>query len=201
MRTLTSKLIWMMLAITMSFVLTSCEDDEDIAYTLEGTWEGQIATSSSWDGYTFAISYSQLCFDRDPYRYAEGTGYWVDYYSDARWDYVANHTYWRVENGRIKIYLEEEDYTYYITNYSLTDNYFSGRIYDGDNYVDFDLRHVSSPNWSMFRYYDDYYYRDNYYWWSNGTTFDANDGVMKKVTKSTKKDIGAPHRNIGNADK
>ena len=32
----------MVLAALMSMTIVSCDDDDDIAYTLEGTWEGDM---------------------------------------------------------------------------------------------------------------------------------------------------------------
>ena len=143
MRTFTSKFAWMMVVL-MPFLFGSCDSDPDYdtAYTLEGTWEGKMFLSSTWDNYTYAISYTQLCFNRDPYYYASGTGYWVDYYSDAPWDYVANHIEWQVRGGRIEVYLVEDNYTYFIEDYRLSDNIFRGRIYDNDTYLDFSMRHT-----------------------------------------------------------
>ena len=148
--------------------------------------------SSTWDNYTYAISYTQLCFNRDPYYYASGTGYWVDYYSDAPWDYVANHIEWQVRGGRIEVYLVEDNYTYFIEDYRLSDNIFRGRIYDNDTYLDFSMRHTSSPNWNSFDYY---YYDDFYdYWYSNSAGFDGNENMRRG-----KKVVGAPHRNLAPA--
>lgn len=190
MRTFTSKFAWMMVAL-MPFLFASCDSDPDYdtAYTLEGTWEGKMFLSSTWDNYTYAISYTQLCFNRDPYYYASGTGYWVDYYSDAPWDYVANHIEWQVRGGRIEVYLVEDNYTYFIEDYRLSDNIFRGRIYDNDTYLDFSMRHTSSPNWNSFDYY---YYDDFYdYWYSNTAGFDGNENMRRG-----KKVVGAPHRNL-----
>ena len=193
MRTFTSKFAWMMVAL-MPFLFGSSDSDPDYdtAYTLEGTWEGKMFLSSTWDNYTYAISYTQLCFNRDPYYYASGTGYWVDYYSDAPWDYVANHIEWQVRGGRIEVYLVEDNYTYFIEDYRLSDNIFRGRIYDNDTYLDFSMRHTSSPNWNSFDYY---YYDDFYdYWYSNTAGFDGNENMRRG-----KKVVGAPHRNLAPA--
>ena len=63
----------------------------------------------------------------------------------------------------------EENYTFDIYDYSLTDNYFTGYLYFDDVRHKFNLRHVSSPNWNSYYYgyYDDYY--DPYYY-SNGNS-------------------------------
>ena len=168
------------------------DSNYETTITLEGTWEGKMFLSSTWGNFTYTISYTQLYFNRDPYYYASGTGYWVDYYSDAPWDYVANHIEWQVRGGRIEVYLVEDNYTYFIEDYRLNDNVFRGRIYDNDTYLDFSMRHTSSPNWNSFDYY---YYDDFYdYWYSNTVGFDGNENMRR-----SKKVVGAPHRNLAPA--
>ena len=166
MKKIWTKTLAMALVAMLSMSLASCDwdDDDYIAYTLEGTWQGNMYMSSEWDGRTYDATSSEICFLRDPYYYSSGSGYWVDYYRNAPWgrDYVANHIDWTVRNGVIEVYFREEGATLWIEHYSLTDNYFSGTIYDGESRVDFRLRHVDSPNWNNYYYgwdyYDDYYY-------------------------------------------
>ena len=143
---------------------SSCEDAE-IAYTLEGTWRGDMYISSSYGGRSYNSTYTEITFVGDPYTLASGTGYWVDYYSNAPWDYVANHIEWEVRNRTIYIYFIEEDTSVRISDYRLNDNRFSGWLYDNGNNVEFNLIHTSSPNWSSYNYwgYDDWYYNGYYY--------------------------------------
>ena len=107
---------------------------------------------------------AEITFDIDPFRFTKGSGYWVDYYSGAPWDYVANHISWRVDNGNIYIHFREDDTSVVIADYHLTDSRFSGYIADGDNDVYFNLFHTSSPNWDNYNNWgydawcDDYYY-------------------------------------------
>lgn len=192
MKKIASKLFLVMLAMT-PFLFTSCDEDEEIAYTLEGTWEGKMYTTSTWDNYTYAISQTVIDFDKDPYRYAKGNGHWVDYYSNAPWDYVANHISWSVRDKVIEIHLIEENYTFFVEDYSLNSGMFKGRIYDGDSYIDFTLRHTSSPYWDNYRWYDEDYYYDYYYnrYRSNNISFDGNESTRRSM-----KVVGAPHRNF-----
>lgn len=139
------------MAAMFSLSLNSCED-EAIAYTLEGTWEGNMYISSSYNGNDYYSTYSEICFLEDPFEYTSGDGYWVDYYSNAPWDYVANHIDWTVKNSVIYVHFVEENSDISIYDYSLNDNRFKGRIYDGSTYVDFYLKHTSSPNWNDFDY-------------------------------------------------
>jgi hypothetical protein len=149
-----SSIIAMALIAVLSLTFTSCDEDSDIAYTLEGTWEGNMYVQSSYNGQTYDATYSEICFTQDPYTYSSGTGYWVDHYSSNGWgrNYVANHIQWTVSNSRIQIYFVEENTTIWIEDYQLNDNYFEGRIYDGSNTVNFQLTHTSSPNWSSYDY-------------------------------------------------
>lgn len=117
MKKFTSILAMIMMA-AMSLTFVSCDDDEYIADTLWGVWEGDMYVTSEWNGHTYYSSYSILAFDKDPYEYASGTGYWIDYYSDAPWDYFASHIEWRVNNRNIEIYSREDDT--YFTIYATT---------------------------------------------------------------------------------
>jgi len=145
----------------MSVTFTSCDADDDyIAYSLEGTWRGNMQVSSVYDGVTYYSTYSEICFLRDPYTFSSGDGYWVDYYNTYGWgrNYVANHIQWQVINGAILVYFVEEGSSFYITDYGLHDGYFYGYIWDGDNKVYFELVQTSSPNWNNYIFDWDYSY-------------------------------------------
>lgn len=147
-----------MLVALLPFTFISCDEDDEIAYTLEGTWKGNMYVSLDYNGYEYQSTYSEICFLRDPYTYSSGQGYWIDYYSRAPWDYVANHIDWQVNNGVIRVWFREEGSYVEIYDYRLSDNYFTGTIYDNGNYVDFRLTHVSSPNWNDYEWGWDYWY-------------------------------------------
>ena len=152
-----------LIATLMTLTFTSCDEDYDTAYTLEGTWKGEMHINSRYGGRTYSSTYTIIDFQRDN-SWSSGVGYWVDYYSDAPWDYVANHIDWRVVNGEVRIYFREEGTTLYIRDYVLNDNRFRGTLYDDGQRVDFTLYHTASPNWSSYHWgYDDYYYDDYYY--------------------------------------
>lgn len=140
----------------MSLTFTSCED-EYIASSLEGTWEGYTNMQAVYDGRYYNSTYSYVDFTTDPFRYTSGRGHWVDYFSNAPWDYLASHIEWRVRDRVIEIYFVEDNYTIYIDNYRLNDSRFQGRIY-WDDMTDFtfDLVHTSSPRWDDYDY--GYYY-------------------------------------------
>lgn len=181
-----TSVIMMAFVVLMSMTLASCDEDTEIAYTLEGTWQGDMEVSMVYDNRVYDAMYSELCFSRDPYRYSSGTGYWIDYYNHGPWgrNYVANHIEWTVSNRSINIYLVEEGTYIQIYNYTLSDNYFVGTIYYGDQMVDFRLRHTSSPNWGSFEYgyYDDYY---------------AKQGTVDGTTRGSEEKYVKPQRRFG----
>lgn len=145
-------------AVVASMSLQSCDDDSDIVYTLEGTWEGQMNVFYEYGGTDYESTYSEICFNSDPYTYSSGTGYWVDYYSTDIWgyNYVANHITWTVSGGVIYVNFVEEGSQLEIRDYRLNDNRFEGTIYMDGVTTDFSLIHTSSPNWDSFYYYDYY---------------------------------------------
>ena len=167
MKKLMSIFSMLLLALTAT-TLVSCDDDSDIATTLEGTWRGNMEVNTYYDGRDYQAVYSEICFVQDPYTYSSGTGYWIDYYQDSPWrnNQVANHIQWTVSNGVINVYFVEERTSLEIRNYSLYDGYFRGTIYYGDQVANFRLRQVSSPNWNSYTDwgydYDDDYYYDGY---------------------------------------
>lgn len=168
------KIFTMLTMAMMALAFTSCED-EYIADTLEGTWTGNMYISSEWDGRYYDATSTEVTFLRDPFTFTSGSGYWVDYYSNAPWDYVANHIDWNVNNGVIRIYFREERTSIEIRDYRLNNHRFVGTIYDNGNFVDFELYNVSRPNsyWDDYRWgYDSWY--DDYYYWSRTRSGDAD---------------------------
>lgn len=141
-----------------TMTLTSCDEDQWTGMQLEGTWAGDMYEYNEWNGKEYWASYSEVEFIQDPFRFTTGSGYWVDYFSDAPWDYLAYHFDWTVRNRVIYIHFREDNYEMAIWDYRLTDNYFSGYI-NGNKDMTFRLHHTSSPNWDRDYYYgfDDYY--------------------------------------------
>lgn len=165
-----TQLLTLVALATISLALTACDgSDEYIADTLWGTWEGDMYVSSEYNGRVYDATYSVIQFDRNKDSYASGTGYWIDYYSNAPWDYVANHITWEVYNGYIHVYFIEEGSNLDIYDYWLDYDYFNGYIYNGyGTQVEFRLQKTGAPSWSNFYYgYD--YWLDSYYSKSRAT--------------------------------
>lgn len=147
MKKLASFTAMIMIAL-MSFTFVSCDEDEDIADTLWGTWEGDMYVEVDYSGTVYRASRSVIQFDKDYYDYASGTGYWIDYFSRAPWDYFASHIDWRVVNGRIQIYSHEDNSYFYIYDYSLSENHFRGYLdSEWGDAMEFSLVKTSSPYW------------------------------------------------------
>ena len=129
--------------------MQSC--DESIAYTLEGTWQGDMFVQSYYNNRYYTTTYSVVNFQKNPFKYASGEGYWIDYYSDAPWgNCVANHIKWKVNKGVIRIHFREDNEDVEIRDYRLNDERFEGYI--GESSTFFSLVHTSSPNWNNYSY-------------------------------------------------
>ena len=189
MKKLYTTLMVLLLAAVVPTLFVSCDwdDDDEIAYTLEGTWRGDMEVYSSWNGRIYDATRTEITFLRDPYTYSSGDGYWVDFYSGAPWDYVANHITWRVDFGDIVVWFREEGTTVRIRDYRLNNDHFRGWLQDGENDVKFDLIHISSPNWSYYDHwgYDSWY--DDRYW---ARTRTAADDDSAAVTEKPIRHIG-----------
>lgn len=162
MKKLHSQITIIVVAIA-TLTVTSCDPDENMAYNLWGVWQGNMYMQSTYNGRTYQATYSVLAFDKDPYSYAQGTGYWIDYYSNAPFDYYSSRIEWKVRNGELRIYSIKEGRTYYIYNYEMGSRYFHGYINDSEsrNGAYFDLTKVTSYDWDDYDWngysYNSYY--------------------------------------------
>jgi len=167
-----------MMALAMTFASCDTDEDEYEAYTLEGAWEGDMGVMIN--GYV--ADYSTIYFDKNPYQYASGEGYQVDYFGNSSpWYhrsrnayYVANHIRWQVTMGVIQLYYVEEDIYAEIRDYSLSSGYFTGYIdFEDGSSSSFRLQKTYSPNnWGS--YYEWGWYDDYYYGYSKKGAFDGD---------------------------
>jgi len=173
------KIYTMLMTAVMMLAFTSCQDQE-IARTLEGTWRGNMYISTYYSGYTYNATATEITFLKDPLRYASGTGMWIDYYSNAPWDYVANHITWSVTAGTITVRFQEEGTQLEIWDYSLSDNRFCGTINDHGQRVDFELYYTSRP----YDYYDSYRWGyDSWYGYYSRTRGDVGTDSTESAEK------------------
>lgn len=178
----------LMLALS-SLALTSCDNDDAIADTLWGVWKGNMYVTGEYDGRVYYSSYSTIGFDKDPYDYASGSGYWIDEFSNAPWDYYATHIEWQVNNSDIIIHSLEDDTYFTIHNYSLSGNYFSGEIWseDGSRQA-FRLVKTSSPDWNDYDWGWD---------WNDGYGYYSPARQSEDVTTGRRAAPSKPVRRIG----
>ncbi len=135
-----------------SMSLTSCTEDDLIGLNLDGCWEGNLYMYARYSGVTYQATRSEIEFDASV-NMSHGSGYWVDYYSNAPWDYHANHITWEVLNRTITIYFIEDNYYVRIYDYNISSGYFSGYIEGEDGKeLRFSLRNTSSANWHSYNY-------------------------------------------------
>jgi hypothetical protein len=162
MKSKMTKLLAMFAVAISAMTFTSCDDDADVAYLLEGAWSGNMYVHSSYNGHIYDATYTEIEFFRD---YDSGDGVWIDYYSNAPWDYVANHITWRVVDQNIYIHFVEDGVNAVIYDYSIDyvhgEKRFTGYIeIEGGDYADFSLTQIASPNWDSYPNwgYDDWGY-------------------------------------------
>lgn len=160
-------LLTMAMVALMSISFTSCDEDNDIADTLNGTWKGYMDIGYTYGNQYYESTTSEITFVGDGLYADHGTGYWIDRYSRAPWDYVANHIEWKVSNGVVRIHFLEENSYATIYNYSLNDDYFYGTLECGNSSADFKLVKTYSPNsWNYYWYGTDSWYDSWSYGWA-----------------------------------
>ena len=168
-----------MMMLMAMMTMTSCErdSDADLAYDLEGVWQGSIQGNyysyrRGSNDYDTEISFTR----RDSYG---GTGYEIDYnYRTGR--YIRNYFDWTVRNNRI-ILDYDDGYSVIVHDYEVYSvrgvlrlkGYFQD--YDtGEDLAYFDLVKVVDS--------DDYYYdRYDYYSRTRGTAPDGSVSATDSV--------------------
>ncbi len=154
------------LSLGAASLLMSCmREDVEESMCLSGQWTGDFGMyyDYEWRGdiYTFNSYDSDVVFYPD-YDYAtHGYGYEVDYYYEGPYDRMSLRFDWEIRNGRIYLYYPGNScYDAVISNYSLSNNYFSGYFSEGGDR--FSLRKLTDYyNWG---YYSNY---GNCYCWTN----------------------------------
>ena len=163
----------------LCMTLSSCNDD-NIAGTLDGVWEGKVSQNYSWRWTDYTrYQYVDMEFITDPYRYAQGYGYEYDYYSDG------------YERVRFTFEVRKEDiYINYADGarvciprryYTLTDNRFSGEF--RDYYTGAYLGNFSFVKYANHRY-DRY---GSYYPYSKDIDFTDENPTASKAEEGEKK--------------
>ena len=107
------KKIYTNIAVALMAVLTmtgftSCDSDVDLAYDLDGIWQGTIVGNYYYDRYgtTYTDYDTEICFYQDGSFSRGGTGYEIDR-DNTTGRYTRSNFDWTVRNGRI--YLSYDD--------------------------------------------------------------------------------------------
>lgn len=133
-----------LLMLLTGVLMTSCDDEQETAMMLWGTWEGQLSTEfyqDRWGGYGQTY-YTVWHFEGKPGS-RHGKGWEIDYVGHQRY---AQHFDWQViDDGRtVRLHYAGAWDDEWIYNFYLDDSYFTGYIDSGDGKQSF-------SNWSAWR--------------------------------------------------
>ncbi len=159
MKKITSLLTIALLSL-MAFSLTSCDEDHEIAFDLEGTWRGQVQTNRD-------RIYVDFHFRQDGFsKHGTGTEYDNDYfYSDFDWS---------VNNGCIYINYPDGERVV-IADYTLSSGQLSGYLQNARS--GWDLGYIRLTRQSRNTY-------DSYHYYSKEQKELTNDSIAEG-TKET----------------
>ena len=153
MKTMIERIGLMMMVLLSALTLTSCDDDTETAYDLDGIWQGTINGNYYQDRYGYTESWdTEIRFYQNGDFSRGGSG------EERDWDYrgkcYSSRFDWKVRNGRIYLYYDD-GYNIVIDRYDLywrsNTQRFRGYFEDfdtGDQLASFDL--VKVVEWHDF---------------------------------------------------
>ena len=153
MKTMIERIGLMMMVLLSALTLTSCDEDAEMAYDLDGIWQGTINGNYYQDRYGYTESWdTEIRFYQDGDFSRGGSG------EERDWDYrgkcYSSRVDWKVRNGRIYLYYDD-GYNIVIDRYDLywrsNTQRFRGYFEDfdtGDQLASFDL--VKVVDWHDF---------------------------------------------------
>ena len=153
MKTMIERIGLMMMVLLSALTLTSCDEDTETAYDLDGIWQGTINGNYYQDRYGYTESWdTEIRFYQNGDFSRGGSG------EERDWDYRGkcyNSRFdWKVRNGRIYLYYDD-GYNIVIDRYDLywrsNTQRFRGYFEDfdtGDQLASFDL--VKVVDWHDF---------------------------------------------------
>lgn len=161
---------WMMtlIAIFTMGIFTSCEEDNKIAFRLDGEWRGDFGMNYTIERngrlYTFDSFDTYLVFYNDGVMYStHGWGKQVDYYDYGPYAYQYYRFYWRIRDGKIYLdYPYDPELNTVIYDYRISFGHFTGWFDNSD--VRFDLRKLDDTSYDWEYYRGDYIYGYNNAW-------------------------------------
>lgn len=153
MKTMIERIGLMMMVLLSALTLTSCDEDTETAYDLDGIWQGTINGNYYQDRYGYTESWdTEIRFYQNGDFSRGGSG------EERDWDYrgkcYSSRFDWKVRNGRIYLYYDD-GYNIVIDRYDLywrsNTQRFCGYFEDfdtGDQLASFDL--VKVVDWHDF---------------------------------------------------
>lgn len=153
MKTMIERIGLMMMVLLSALTLTSCDEDTETAYDLDGIWQGTINGNYYQDRYGYTESWdTEIRFYQNGDFSRGGSG------EERDWDYrgkcYSSRFDWKVRNGRIYLYYDD-GYNIVIDRYDLywrsNTQRFRGYFEDfdtGDQLASFDL--VKVVDWHDF---------------------------------------------------
>ena len=153
MKTMIERIGLMMMVLLSALTLTSCDEDTETAYDLDGIWQGTINGNYYQDRYGYTESSdTEIRFYQNGDFSRGGSG------EERDWDYrgkcYSSRFDWKVRNGRIYLYYDD-GYNIVIDRYDLywrsNTQRFRGYFEDfdtGDQLASFDL--VKVVDWHDF---------------------------------------------------
>ena len=153
MKTMIERRGLMMMVLLSALTLTSCDEDTETAYDLDGIWQGTINGNYYQDRYGYTESWdTEIRFYQNGDFSRGGSG------EERDWDYrgkcYSSRFDWKVRNGRIYLYYDD-GYNIVIDRYDLywrsNTQRFRGYFEDfdtGDQLASFDL--VKVVDWHDF---------------------------------------------------
>lgn len=153
MKTMIERIGLMMMVLLSALTLTSCDEDAEMAYDLDGIWKGTINGNYYQDRYGYTENWdTEIRFYQNGDFSRGGTG------EERDWNYrgrcYTSYFDWRVNNGRIYLYYDD-GYDIVIDRYDLywrsNTQRFRGYFEDfdtGDQLASFDL--VKVVDWHDF---------------------------------------------------
>ena len=148
MKTMIERIGLMMMVLLSALTLTSCDEDTETAYDLDGIWQGTINGNYYQDRYGYTESWdTEIRFYQNGDFSRGGSG------EERDWDYrgkcYSSRFDWKVRNGRIYLYYDD-GYNIVIDRYDLywrsNTQRFRGYFEDfdtGDQLASFDLWKVA----------------------------------------------------------
>ncbi|SFG61747.1 hypothetical protein [Prevotella sp. KH2C16] len=150
----------LLLLLLPAFMLTGCDDDQEVAMLLSGTWEGQVSTGFYQDRWgSYSSDYYTVWYFDGKLGARHGRGWEQNYLGGSRYrDYFD----WYVMDGGNTVEIRYRDRslpTRYIYHFYISDTHFHGEVENGDgSYSSFNLFRADYYGYDGYDHYYDWHY-------------------------------------------